>query len=81
MGRLRRIFNRIIRVMGLTAVSRPQDIPKKLTPEELQKAMQEARFLVGQHAVDVKALMRGETPGLPRRADSDEPVERSPYCP
>jgi hypothetical protein len=47
--------------------SRPQDIPKKLTPEALEKAIEEARFL-RDHAVDVKELAPDERPGPPRQA-------------
>jgi len=51
--------------------SRPEDIPKKLSAETLEKAVQEARFLHTRHAVDVTPLTKGEMPGLPRRADKN----------
>ena len=68
MRRLRRIFNQIMGWLGWRRVSRPEDIPKKLSPEMLEKAMEEARFLRA-NAVDVRALAPGEVPGVPRRAD------------
>lgn len=73
MRRLRRIFNTIMHRLGLRKPSRPEDIPKKLTPEALMLAMQEARFLYMQHAVDVKSLQPGEIPDLPRPAGEDAP--------
>jgi hypothetical protein len=73
MGRLPGIFNEIIaKILPLfwrPLPSRPEDIPKKLDAGTLHLAMQEARFLHSQHAVDVRALKAGELPALPRRAD------------
>jgi len=48
--------------------TRPEDIPRLLDRETLEKAMAEARFLVGRHAVEVRSLEPGEAPGLPRPA-------------
>lgn len=50
--------------------SRPEDIPKKLSPEMLEKAMIEARFLCG-NGVDVKSLAPGEIPDAPKPADGN----------
>lgn len=67
---MRRFFNQIIRRLLGDRVSRPQDIPRKLPPEALQRAMREADFLRG-HAVEVRSLAEDEIPGVPRRADSE----------
>lgn len=64
-----RLFNKIIAYLVPRTVSRPEDIPKKLSPEALEIAMNEARKLRAGHAVDVKSLAEDELPGLPRRAD------------
>lgn len=69
MRRLSALFNRIISRLGLGRASRPEDIPAKLDATALEKAMQEARFLQGQHGVDARALAPGEFPTLPKRAD------------
>ena len=66
MGRLRGIFNTIIGRLWRNRPSRPEDIPKQLDAEALEKAMREARFLHSQQ-VDVKPLVAGELP-VPRRA-------------
>jgi len=55
--------------LGIPVRSRPEDIPKKLSPEALEKVMQEARFLYFGHAVDVKSLTPGEVPDLPKPAE------------
>jgi hypothetical protein len=54
---------------GFRPRSRPEDIPKKLNSEALEKTLHEARFLHS-HEVDVRPLKTGEIP-LPRRADKD----------
>ena len=69
MRRLKRIFNIIIRCLGFHPKSRPEDIPKKLSTETLEKVMREAYFLHSQHGVNVKALAPGEIPDLPKPAD------------
>ena len=69
MRRLRRIFNIIIRCLGYVPKSRPEDIPKKLSPEILAQVMKEAHFLRFQHGVDVKSLAPGEIPDLPKPVD------------
>lgn len=66
---LARLFNQIIRLLGLSRPSRPEDIPKKLDAEALAAALREAEFLRNAHAVDVRAVAPDELPGLPRRAD------------
>lgn len=68
MRRVARFFNQIIRLLGFSKPSRPEDIPKKLDMAALQAAMKEAEYLRSQ-AVDVKALGPDELPGLPKRAD------------
>lgn len=68
MRRLARVFNQIMGLLGRRRQGSPQDIPQKLTPEALQQALQEARFLHSGHAVDVKSLAPGELP-VPKRAD------------
>ncbi len=68
MRRLALLFNRIIRLWGSPHSSRPEDIPQRMPPEALEKALHEARFLHEQ-AVDVRPLAHDELPGLPRRAD------------
>lgn len=73
MRRLRRIFNRIMIALRLRKAFRPEDIPKKLSAEALAEAMKEARFLYFSHAVDVRSLLPGEAPELPRPADSTSP--------
>lgn len=65
---LGRLFNTIIRLLGLRKPSRPEDIPKKLDAQALQAAIKEASYLRTQ-AVDVKEMAPDELPGLPRRAD------------
>jgi hypothetical protein len=72
MRRLARIFNIIMERLGIRRASRPEDIPKKLSPEALAQAMEEARFLYSRHAVDVRALMPGEIPDLPKPATGQE---------
>lgn len=74
MRRLRSIFNRIIGCLRSGRPSRPEDIPKKLSPETLEKVMKEARFLYFGHAVDVKSLMPGEVPDLPKPAEPNNPA-------
>ena len=72
MRRLRFFINHIIAFLGDTLQRRksyPEDIPKKLDAETLMLALQEARFLHMQHAVDVTSLAPGELPGIPKRAD------------
>lgn len=69
MRRVARIFNRIIRALGLWRPSRPEDIPKKLHPEALAAALREAEYLRSQHAVEVRGLAPDELPGLPKRAE------------
>lgn len=69
MGRLLAFFHRIIEIFRIGRAPRPEDIPKKLSAEALDRAMQEARFLHG-HRVDVKPLAPGELP-VPRRADEN----------
>lgn len=59
--------------MGIAAWARrrrfrPDDIPAKLTPEALQDALTEARFLHA-HSVDVQELQPAELPGPPKPAD------------
>ena len=68
MRRLSRVFNRIMNWLGYRK-SRPEDIPRKLDPQTLEKVMREARFLHFQHAVEVKELSPGEVPDLPKPAD------------
>ncbi len=66
---IRVIFNRIKKYLGWARKSRPEDIPKLLDAETLEKAMTEARFLFQKHAVDVKSLAPGETPDLPKTVE------------
>jgi hypothetical protein len=42
--------------------------PSELPPEALAKALAEAKFLHGNHAVEVRELSPGELPVLPRKA-------------
>jgi len=72
MRRLQVIFNTIMGWFG-HGKSRPEDIPKKLDAETLEKAMREARFLHSQHAVDVTSPAKDEIP-VPRRVDKVDPV-------
>jgi hypothetical protein len=69
MRRLARFFNVIMRALGVRRGARPEDIPKKLDPETLARAMEEARFLFGKHGVDVRSLAAGEEPDSPKPAD------------
>ena len=66
---LRRLLHILLCAVFPSKASRPEDIPKKLPPEMLEKALAEARFLSGSHAVRVKELASDEVPGLPKRAD------------
>lgn len=50
---------------------RPADIPGRLRPEALERALSEARFLRGQHAVSVRGLREDETPRPPEPATDD----------
>jgi hypothetical protein len=50
--------------------SRPEDIPKLLDSETLEKVMIEARFLRFQHSVDVRSLEPGEVPDLPKPVEN-----------
>ena len=68
MRRLGRIFNIIMVSLGLRKPFRPEDIPKKLDADTLEKVMLEARFLHFQ-GVDVKMLAPDEEPQLPRPVD------------
>lgn len=70
MGRMRRIFNQIIGWLWRPRPSWPEDIPKKLDPETLRKALEEAKFLHST-GVDVRYLRPGELPSIPRRADTN----------
>jgi len=66
MNWLKRNFYRIlIFVRG----SRPGDIPKRLDAENLEKALQEARFLFNGYGVDVRDLEPGEKPDTPKPAN------------
>lgn len=69
MRRPTRIFNQIMGLFGRRRGGRPEDVPKKLPPEALAQALAEARFLKGNHAVEVKSLQVGEKPQIPTRAD------------
>ena len=55
--------------LGVLPRSRPEDIPKKLSPEILALVMREAHFLSGEHGVNVKSLALGEVPDIPKPAD------------
>ena len=66
---LRQLLITLLRACFPSKASRPEDIPRKISPDTLKKAMDEARFLHSKHAVDVKDIATDELPGLPRRAD------------
>jgi hypothetical protein len=68
---LRRILFTLIRRCFPSKPSRPEDIPQKLPPETLHKAMSEARMLHAKHAIRVNELAPDEIPGLPRAAKED----------
>lgn len=73
MRHLRQFFNVLLARIRGCRKGRPEDIPKKLPPEALAQALMEARFLMGVHGVDVRALAAGEKPQIPRSADGNEP--------
>lgn len=70
MQRLKNTLLRIKIYLFGARKSRPEDIPKKLDAETLEKVMIEARFLYFTHAVDVRALAPGEVPDLPKPVQS-----------
>lgn len=78
MRRWRYFFNGLLVRLRTLRRSRPEDIPKKLPPEALAAAMAEARFLFGQHGVDVQGLAKGEKPEGPRPAGSAAPSGYEP---
>ncbi len=68
---MRRMIKSLLRIKNYlfgARKSRPEDIPKLLDAETLEKVMMEARFLHFQHAVDVKSLAPDEVPDLPKPA-------------
>lgn len=78
MRRLRHLFKRLLARASaasrrLLRRGRPEDIPRRLSADALERAMAEARFLFTQHGVDVRSLVPGETPDMPRPADGSEP--------
>jgi hypothetical protein len=68
---IRRTLLTLIRLCFPSKPSRPADIPKKLSPETLDKALQEARMLHARHAIRVSDLTPDEIPGLPRAAKEE----------
>ncbi len=69
MRRVRYFFNGLFTFLRRLRGAGPEDIAKKLPPEELAKVMAEARFLFGTHGVDVRVLGPGEKPQGPRPAE------------
>jgi len=63
-------FRTLLALFGFPRPSRPEDIPRKLSPAALAHAMEEARKLRTGYQVDVQSLSIGELP-IPRRADKD----------
>lgn len=73
MRRLRRFINIFMRRLGWVRRTGPEQIPKRLDPADLEKALAEARFLFNAHGVSVRALEAGEVPDLPKSATGEEP--------
>lgn len=69
MNCLKRLFAGFFTFFRRGGKSRPGDIPAKLPPEALQRALMEAKYLRSEHAVDVQSLAPHELPGLPSKAE------------
>jgi hypothetical protein len=51
----------------------PEHIPRQLNPADLEKALEEARFLFRTHGVEVRPLAPDEIPDMPKSATGEEP--------
>jgi hypothetical protein len=69
MGIFKKLIASIGHALGFYRLSHPHDIPKKLSEKARTEAMNEARWLHGEHRIMVSELAPGELPSLPKRAD------------